>query len=116
MSIISGITWMITASASPFSKDDDGAKLCGEFSEYVKKIKSDGTLKAIDSVWFGTDESVKVIPDLSSLSSEKGTLSLAVEAANAPFVYIRMATSKNRTNFKILRFKLSKISKQPQKV
>ena len=72
-----------------FSKDDKGAALCGEFSEYIKKIKSDGTLAEIDSVWFGSDESKKIIPDVSTLSGEKGKLSLALESANAPFVYIK---------------------------
>ncbi|MBQ4485536.1 MAG: ABC transporter permease subunit [Oscillospiraceae bacterium] len=72
-----------------FSKSDEGKKLCGEFSEYIKKIKSDGTLKKIDEVWFGTDESAKVIPDTKSLRADKGTLDLATEAANAPFVYMK---------------------------
>ena len=72
-----------------FSKDSKGEALCNEFSEYIKKIKSDGTLSEIDSIWFGTDDSRKVIPALSTLSGEKGTLSLAVESANAPFVFMQ---------------------------
>ena len=71
-----------------FSKDDKGEALCNEFSEYVKRIKTDGTLAEIDAVWFGTDESKKIIPALDTLSGGNGKLSLATEAANAPFVYI----------------------------
>ncbi len=72
-----------------FSKDDKGVTLCSEFSEYMKKIKSDGTLAEIDSLWFGTDFSSKIIPPLDELSAEKGTLTLAIESANAPFVYVQ---------------------------
>ncbi len=72
-----------------FSKEDKGVTLCSEFSEYMKKIKSDGTLAEIDSLWFGTDFSSKIIPPLNELSAEKGTLTLATESANAPFVYIQ---------------------------
>lgn len=72
-----------------FSKDSKGEALCSEFSEYIKKIKSDGTLAEIDSIWFGKDESKKVIPAVSTLSGGKGKLSLAVESANAPFVFIK---------------------------
>ncbi|MBQ4312172.1 MAG: ABC transporter permease subunit, partial [Oscillospiraceae bacterium] len=42
-----------------------------------------------DSIWFGKDESKKVIPAVSTLSGGKGKLSLAVESANAPFVFIK---------------------------
>ncbi|MBQ3920401.1 MAG: ABC transporter permease subunit, partial [Oscillospiraceae bacterium] len=75
--------------AFAFSKDDDGEKLCDEFSEYIRKIRSDGTLQKIDQTWFGTDESAKVIPDIEALSADNGKLSLATEAANAPFVYMK---------------------------
>ena len=44
-----------------FPKNDKGKALCDEFSEYIKQIKSDGTLQQIDDIWFGTDESVKDI-------------------------------------------------------
>ena len=72
-----------------FPKNDEGKALCDEFSEYIKQIKSDGTLKSIDSLWFGKDESIKDIPDLKSLSGKKGKLSLALESLAAPFVYVR---------------------------
>lgn len=71
-----------------FGKTAKGDALCNEFSEFIRKAKSDGTLRHIDSVWFGTDEDVKVNPDLDELPADKGTLSLTTEAAAAPFVYI----------------------------
>ena len=72
-----------------FSKDSKGEELCNEFSGYIKKIRSDGTLDEIDSIWFGSDESKKVIPSADTLPGEKGKLSLALESANAPFVFIQ---------------------------
>ena len=72
-----------------FPKTSEGEALCNEFSDYINKIKSDGTLDGIDSIWFGTDDSLKTIPDLASLSGSKGKLSLALESANAPFVYTK---------------------------
>ena len=71
-----------------FQKTPYGESLCEEFSDFIKERKNDGTLKKMEDLWFGSDESAKVIPPFSSLSGEKGTLTLATEAANAPFVYM----------------------------
>ena len=71
------------------SKTDKGKQLCDEFSEYIKKIKSDGTLKEIDEIWCGKDKSKQIIPPLNELSGENGVLKYAVEAAYEPFVFIK---------------------------
>jgi len=42
-----------------FPKTDKGRKLCDEFSEYIRNIKADGTLKQLDDVWFGDDDAKK---------------------------------------------------------
>ena len=75
--------------AFAFPKTDEGKALCDEMSEFLHKIKGDGTLKEIDEVWFSADKSRQVIPPLSELSGEKGTLNFAVEAAYAPFIYMQ---------------------------
>ncbi|MBQ6554725.1 MAG: transporter substrate-binding domain-containing protein, partial [Firmicutes bacterium] len=72
-----------------FPKTDKGKEVCDKFSEYIKKIKSDGTLQEIDGIWFGKDKTKKVIPPLNELSAENGVLKCATEAANEPFVFVQ---------------------------
>lgn len=71
-----------------FRKDEDGKKLCDQLSEFLMQIKTDGTLEKLGEIWFDTDESKKVLPDYASFPAPNGILKLAVEAQNAPFVYI----------------------------
>ncbi len=72
-----------------FPKSPKGEELCKEFSDYVIEAKTDGTLDSIDSLWFGAAEYKKEIPDLEVLNHDNGILTLAVEPANAPFVYLK---------------------------
>ncbi|MBQ9605374.1 MAG: ABC transporter permease subunit [Firmicutes bacterium] len=72
-----------------FPKTDEGKEVCDKFSEYIQKLKSDGTLQEIDDIWFGTDKSKKVIPPLNELSAQNGVLKYAVESANEPFVFMQ---------------------------
>lgn len=72
-----------------FQKDNaKSARLCTEFNEFLKTAKSDGTLREIDSIWFGADESKKTV-DLSVLSGENGTLTMVTSTdTGAPFAYM----------------------------
>ncbi len=72
-----------------FEKDDaESTRLCAEFNEFLKKAKSDGTLREIDSIWFGSDESKKTV-DLSALTGENGTLTFAASTdTGEPFAYM----------------------------
>ena len=72
-----------------FAKSERGEALCAQFSEYILKIKEDGTLSEMEAVWFGNDESKKDIPELDTLSGENGTVILAEESANMPYVYVK---------------------------
>lgn len=74
--------------AFAFPKNDKGRALCEEFSEFIKEIKSDGGLKALDEKWFGPDESKRKAPDTQSLPAKKGRLVMATETENPPFSYI----------------------------
>ncbi len=73
--------------AFAFPKTDEGAVLRDQMNEFLAKLRSDGTLEAIDNVWFGSDESKKVI-DLTGLSGENGILKLATNTENPPFSYL----------------------------
>ena len=67
-----------------FRQSPEGEKLQKQMNEFLAKIRADGTLKEIDSVWLGTDKSRQHV-DMDSLTGENGTLTLATEGANPPF-------------------------------
>ena len=72
-----------------FPKTDEGRKLCDEFSEYIRNIKADGTLKQLDDVWFGDDDAKKELFDYTALKDDKGTLTLATSGSGEPFTYMK---------------------------
>ena len=75
--------------AAAFPKTDSGRALCDEFNEFIQEIHQNGVYDEIQSTWFGEDESKRVVPDLYTLSSEKGTLRMAADTSFVPFVYIK---------------------------
>ena len=71
-----------------FPKTEQGAVLRNQFNEYLAKIKADGTLEEMDAIWFGSDESLKVV-DVDSLTGENGTLQYVTESGTPPFDYVQ---------------------------
>lgn len=72
-----------------FRKDDpQELALRNQFNEFLKKIKEDGTYDEIDSIWFGNDESKKVV-DMSGLTGENGTIHVVTTSTDEPFSYIK---------------------------
>ena len=74
--------------ACVFRKNEKGEKLRDEFDEFIRQIREDGTLDEMQNIWFGSDESKKILPDLAELPGPKGTLTLATEALYPPFQYV----------------------------
>ena len=72
-----------------FSKDPRGLELCSEFNEYLKTINSDGTLKKIQDIWFGDDESLKIPPEYESYPDINGTVKIAMSNELPPFEYVK---------------------------
>ena len=69
--------------------NENSAKLQEQMNTFLTKIKDDGTLSEIDSLWFDGDEDSQVV-DYSELTGENGKLTMAVcTAAGAPFVYVK---------------------------
>ncbi len=65
------------------------AVIRAQMNEFLAKIKADGTIRSIDAIWFGDDESQKVV-DTSDLTGENGTLEFSmISAVGAPFVYVK---------------------------
>ena len=71
------------------SKDEKGKKLNKEVSDYVLKLKSDGSMKQLHDKWFGNDESIKTIIDYSSLPNINGSITVATEGLTFPYTYIK---------------------------
>ena len=72
-----------------FRKDDpEEKKLHDEFNDFLRRIREDGTYEEIDSTWFGTDESKKVV-DMSGLTGENGTVHVITTSTDEPFSYIK---------------------------
>ena len=68
-----------------FSKTDKGRKVCDELSEYLKKIKSDGTLNEIEDILFEalvdygeavTESSMREEPDTESVNELIATINM----------------------------------------
>ena len=52
----------------------------------LKEMQKDGTIKKIETRWFGKDEAAKVLPDL-TLDGKNGVIRFATNSGCAPFVY-----------------------------
>ena len=78
-----------TEIAALFPKTEKGQKLAAQYSEFVKKLWTDGTINEINSIWFGKDESKKTVLDYENLPETNGILTMAVDTGIAPFVYLK---------------------------
>ncbi len=72
-----------------FRKNDEAEKaLCDQLNEFIKKLRADGTLDEIDAIWYGNDESLKVV-NMSDLTGENGTIRVITTSTDEPFSYIK---------------------------
>ena len=78
-----------TESAPIFAKTEKGMKLCEQFSEFFKAQWKNGTISELDSIWFGKDESRKVVRDYSNLPAVNGTLKMAADVSIPPCIYVK---------------------------
>ena len=72
-----------------FAKTEEGQRLCGEFSEFLRSLQADGRMNDLSKKWFGKDETDKQIPDYRAFPAEKGTLTMATDGDFMPFEYVR---------------------------
>lgn len=74
-----------------FRKDDpESAALCLELNEFIRQSREDGTIAELEEIWFGKDESKKVV-DRSDLTGENGTIRVITTATDMPWSYIKNA-------------------------
>ena len=72
-----------------FPKTDQGRELCDQYSEFLRNIKQSGEFEEIQNIWYGEDESRRVVPDLYNLPGPNGTLRIAADTSLFPFIYIK---------------------------
>ena len=63
--------------------------LLEELNAFIRQLRDDGTLAELQEIWFGTDESKKTIAPYETFPAPNGTLRLAQDGAEPPFVYMR---------------------------
>ncbi|MCR5807828.1 MAG: ABC transporter permease subunit [Oscillospiraceae bacterium] len=72
-----------------FRKNDEAEKkLCGQLNEFLTKCREDGTIEELDSIWFGNDDSKKLV-DMSGLDGKNGKIRVVTTSTDEPFSYIR---------------------------
>ena len=69
-----------------FPKNEKGQALADQYSEFVKKLWADGTVAEIDKIWFGEDEKLRTVLDYENLPDTNGTLHMAADLSQVPFV------------------------------
>ena len=79
-------TWYMSFA---FSDKSEIPGLNLQMNEFLHTISENGTMQEINDVWFGADDSVKVIPPLENLSGENGTVRVALETTYEPIVYVK---------------------------
>lgn len=80
----------------PIDKSDYGMifpkgqklELQKEVNDYIAKIGADGTLEALEEKWFGAQEPTEFV-SYDNLNGTKGTITVAINSASMPFVYLK---------------------------
>lgn len=71
-----------------FSKND--TILCKQFNIFLKQIRSDGTYDEIKNRWLSNNDSIAVMPEISSKTSDNGNvLRVGTTGTSVPYSYIK---------------------------
>lgn len=79
----------VSETAFLFPKSPENNHLADEINEYIRRIKSDGTLDEIRAIWLGDDESKKILPDYSNFPATNGTIRIAADNMTPIFSYMK---------------------------
>lgn len=74
--------------AAVFPKTEAGRILCEEFSDFVRTLKSDGTMQRIIDAWINDDRAAQRT-DYASLPNINGLIRMAASGSCQPYGYIR---------------------------
>ncbi|MBQ7544846.1 MAG: transporter substrate-binding domain-containing protein [Synergistaceae bacterium] len=75
--------------APVFAKTPEGEKLCAQLSEFINAQRENGTLAALDALWFSTDNARKTVKDYAKFPAPNGILKMAVDPSTVPFAFIK---------------------------
>ncbi|HWQ75427.1 MAG TPA: ABC transporter substrate-binding protein/permease, partial [Syntrophomonas sp.] len=71
------------------AKNDFSYQLTQQMSEFIRKLRSDGTLDQLQELWMGTDENAKTVGDWENLPAANGTIRFVTVAQTEPFSYYK---------------------------
>ena len=71
-----------------FALAKHNTELCLKINGILQEMKQDGTQQKLAEIWFGGDESVKIIPELFQ-SGSGGVLRVVLEPTMEPFSYLK---------------------------
>ena len=72
-----------------FRKNDPkSAALCQELNDFLARSWKNGTMQELDDIWFGTNESRKVV-NMDDLTGKNGTVRVITTATDMPYSYIK---------------------------
>ncbi|MBQ7154475.1 MAG: ABC transporter permease subunit [Synergistaceae bacterium] len=72
-----------------FTKSTRGENLRSELNEFIRSLRSDGTLEKLNELWAGNDETVKTLPDYENYPDTNGVISIALDNETPPFAYVK---------------------------
>lgn len=72
-----------------FQKNADGDKLRSEFNDFMETAQNGKLLELLDEIWFGTDESKKLVEPADSLPATNGVVRFSSTMENVPFDYVK---------------------------
>lgn len=76
--------------ATIFQKNNKNSdKILNEYNQFLSKIKADGTMAELESIWIDQKDERKLSVDKSGLTGENGTLTFATCSTTKPFDYIK---------------------------
>lgn len=71
-----------------FAKTKKGEDLCEEMNDLLEDLNEDGTMAKMEEIWYGDDESLKVLDD-SGLTGENGTIHVGISARDEPYNHLK---------------------------
>ena len=74
--------------AFAFPRNEAGEALRNQFNSFLANLP-DEKLDELKFKWFGENEELKTMPDVTELKAQNGTLRLATESTYEPFEYVR---------------------------
>ena len=72
-----------------FPKSEKGSALCEQMSEFMLEMRESGELSRLEEKWVNGHLDDADMPDAENLGGENGMLTLATDALNAPFDFMR---------------------------